>query len=257
MTEDRIIAYLLEELPKEELEQFEEECFAEEDWPNQIELAEEDLIDAYLRKELTQEQRGHFEQNYLITGARKERVTLAAAFLDHLDGCEATTEQALRAPSTKLSWTERLRVFWNNGGWQLRAAASLALLIIVIGGVWFYLSRTNRPQSFATLTLTISASNRAEGVQAARVTLPLNRDALKIFLTLPAEASTNANYRVTLESNSGDTKTLNVAERDAQSVAVELPASQLKPGRYAVKLTAIQPDGTEQRIPGNYFFEVE
>ena len=52
MTDERIIAYLLEELPEDDLERFEDECFAQESWPAQINLVEEDLIDAYLRNEL-------------------------------------------------------------------------------------------------------------------------------------------------------------------------------------------------------------
>src|SRR5947209_1065036 len=258
MTENRIIAYLLEELPKEELEQFEEDCFGVEDWPDQIELVEEDLIDAYLRHELTTEQRQHFERNYLTTGARKDRVIMAAALLGHLDDIEAAPEPTVRAPSAELSWAERLRGFWSNGRWQLRAAAALTLVIIVVGGFWFYLSRETRPQSFATLILEINVSNnRAEGVRASRVMLPLKADALKIFLKLPAGASPNTDYRVTLENDSLDTKTLKIAERDAQSVAVDLPAAQLKRGLYALRLFATQTNGTEQRIPGNYFFEVE
>ena len=67
------------ELPEEDLERFEDECFAQERWPELIDLAEEDLIDAYLRNDLTPERRRRFEQNYLTTEARLERVSMAAA----------------------------------------------------------------------------------------------------------------------------------------------------------------------------------
>src|SRR3712207_2093541 len=85
MTDERIIAYLLNELSEEESEQFEDECFAAEAWPPEINLAEEDLIDAYLRNELTAERRQRFEQNYLTTEERQERVRVAAALLHHID----------------------------------------------------------------------------------------------------------------------------------------------------------------------------
>src|SRR5215210_4154430 len=85
MTDENIIAYLLEELPDEDAEQFEDACFAEESWPSRLDLAEEDLIDAYLRNELTPERRQRFERNYLTTPAREERVILAAALLRQVD----------------------------------------------------------------------------------------------------------------------------------------------------------------------------
>src|SRR5215213_1963188 len=85
MTDERIIAYLLEELPEEELKQFEDECFAQESWPPQVSLVEGDLIDAYLRDELTPGRRQRFEQNYLTTEARRDRVLMAAALLRHVD----------------------------------------------------------------------------------------------------------------------------------------------------------------------------
>src|SRR5215218_3051501 len=98
MTDERIIAYLLKELPEEELERFEDECFTSEDWPTQISLAEEDLINDYLRKELDPEQRRHFELNYLTTVARMERVRVAAALLRHVDACAPAAETAVAAP---------------------------------------------------------------------------------------------------------------------------------------------------------------
>jgi hypothetical protein len=38
---------------------------------------------------------------------------------------------------------------------------------------------------------------------------------------------------------------------------VEIPAEELARGRYVLKLFAIKPDGSEQRISGSYFFNVE
>jgi anti-sigma factor RsiW len=100
MTDERIIAYLLKELPEEELEQFEDACFDQESWPAQLNLVEEDLIDAYLRDELTEARRQSFERNYLITEARQERVMMAAALLRHVDAApRAGTEAPVAAPT--------------------------------------------------------------------------------------------------------------------------------------------------------------
>src|SRR5215212_3878191 len=98
MTDERIIAYLLEELPEKDIEQFEDECFAQEDWPTEIDAVEKELIDAYLRDELTPERQQRFEQNYLITEARQERVVMAAALLRHIDEYDAASKTAAPAP---------------------------------------------------------------------------------------------------------------------------------------------------------------
>src|SRR5918911_605367 len=99
MTDERIIAYLLEELPAEELERFEDECFAQADWPAQLELVEDDLIDAYLSDELPHERRQRFEQNYLTTQARQDRVEVAAALLCRVEEYEAALQTADAPPT--------------------------------------------------------------------------------------------------------------------------------------------------------------
>jgi len=257
MTDQRIIAYLLEELPEEELKQFEEECFEQESWPNQIIPVEEDLIDAYLRGELTQEQRQHFERNYLTTEARRQRVTMVAALLRHVDESQAA-QPSIAVPLTKPTWAERLNDFWRGQTLPLRAAAALTLLAIIGGALWLFLSRTPSQQTFATLTLAISVSNtRAEGIQAARVKLPLNADALKISLTLPERLPTALRYRIELENDRGETRHLEIVGQDAQSLSVVIPATQLSRGQYALKLFMTKTDGTEQRVNGSYFFTVE
>ncbi|HEX8748791.1 MAG TPA: hypothetical protein VF717_16580 [Pyrinomonadaceae bacterium] len=256
MTEERIIAYLLKELPEEELERFEDECLAQESWPAEISLIEEELIDAYLRKELTEEQRGRFEQNYLTTEARRERVVMSAALIRHLDERCATAKPEPVA-SSEPTWAERLRAFWGAQSWALPAVAACLIVAVIAGALWLALFRTPEPATFAALTLSISQSNRADSAQAGRVRLPLNADALKISLTLPERVPAATGYRAELEHEAGETKSLEIAGQDARSVAVVVPGSELRRGRYAVKLFVKRQDAAEERVPGSYFFTVE
>jgi hypothetical protein len=257
MTDERIIAYLLEELPEEELRQFEDECFEQVRWQEQILPVEEDLIDAYLRDELTQEQRQRFERNYLTTEARRQRVIMAAALLRHVDECQAAPS-SIAVPPDRPTWSERLSAFWSSQTPPLRAVAALALLAIIGSALWLLLFRPPSHQTFATLTLAISVSNnRAEGIQAGTVRLPLNADALKISLKLPGGLPPSAGYRIELENDRGETRRLEIAGQEAQSVSVVIPATQLSRGQYALKLFVAKADGAEQRINGSYFFTVE
>jgi hypothetical protein len=260
MRDERILAYLLKELPEGELEQFENECFDQETWPEQINLVEEDLIDDYLHAELPPQQSQHFEQNYLTTPARLERVRLAAALIRHADTQKAATDPALyvQAPSSGLSWTRRLQAFWSGQPWPLSAAVALALIAIV-GGVWWLFSpRHPVPGTFATLTLNASATNRSEGAKTARVRLAPDVEALKISLTLPEPAPPQpTRYRVELDNNEGATWPLAIAGQDAQTVYVTIPAQRLARGRYALNLLTLDANGVEQPINAIYFFTVE
>src|SRR5689334_7113079 len=140
MTEERIIAYLLEELPEEEAARFEDECFSDEDWPEQIKLAEEDLIDEYLRGELTPERRRRFEENYLSTDARLERVRMAAALLRHVDShatvAATETHATKKTPTEDDARTSWFGALWGGRSPVPRAALSFALLLVVVAGAY-------------------------------------------------------------------------------------------------------------------------
>jgi methionine-rich copper-binding protein CopC len=258
MTDEKIIAYLLKELPEEELEQFEDECFAQESWPTEVNLVEDDLIDTYLREELTQERRGRFERNYLTTEARQERVLIAAALLRHVDKNNRADQVAVAPRSQGLTWAGRFSAFWRSQSWVFQTSSALGLVAIITGALWLSLSHAPSPRTYATLTLSISISNnRAEGIQVGKVKLPLSASDLRISLKLPERLPPAARYRVELEDENGVVKPLEMAGQDAQSVSVVIPAAQLTRGQYALKLFALKADGSEERINGSYFFAVE
>jgi hypothetical protein len=264
MTDERIINYLLKELPEEELEQFEDECFAQERWPSHLNLVEDDLIDDYLRDELPPERRRRFERNYLTTEARRQRVARAAALLRRVD--ELTPQPApaaVVAPPAPHTWLDRLRIFWQNRSWKPQTATTVLGLIFIVAGVWWFASSPRQADParsaakiFQPLVLHISHGNRAEGVREGKAKLPREGAGLKLFLTLPRPFAHAASYRVQLENEDGETKISEKAAREDQIVPLEIPAGVLARGRYAVKLFAAD-DGTEQRIPGHYYFDVE
>jgi hypothetical protein len=259
MIDERIFSYLLGELPEEESERFDAGCFAGEDWPEKIEqirLVERDLIDAYLGGELTPEQRQHFELNYLTNEVRLKRVATAAALLRHVDTLK--TEEAPVPTPVEHTWINSLIAFWRGRSLALRAGLAVGVLLVITSGVWLYRTRTTSPRAIATLTLTVSAdNNRAEGTTPTIVKLSPDADALRINLRLPDKSAAAASYRAELINNGGKSIPLSVAGRDAESVSVEILAARLTRGRYALRLFAVRPDGTEQRVSGIYLFNVE
>ena len=256
MTDERIFAYLLGELPEKESERFDEECFAGEDWPEQISLVERDLIDAYLRDDLTPEQRQHFELNYLTTDVRLKRVATAAALLRHV--ATLRTEEAPAPKHVEPTWLNSLIAFWRGRSWVLSVGLALGVVLAVTGGLWLYRTRTTSPRLIATLTLTPSAdNNRAEGATPGKVKLSPDADALKINLRLPEKSAAAASYRAELINNDGEAVPLGITGQHAESVSLEILAARLKHGRYALKLFAVNSDGSEQRVGGVYLFNVE
>lgn len=246
MTDERTIAYLLNELPEHEAEQFEEQCFSQPEWPEEIESAEYDLIEAYLKNELSPERRRRFEENYLTTVARKERLELARYFQHFL--CQQKPTRTQRA----LDFVKSLVI----APQVPRFAAILVTVGLSTTLIWFAL-RTTPPRTFAHINLAISYDDRSAGGSTQNVKLPLAKDALRVSLSLPETATQNATYRVQWENKKGPITDLAVENPNANPISVIIPANKLTPGLYALKLFRKNPDGTEERVHGNYFFNVD
>lgn len=262
IADERINAYLLGELAEEEAERFEDECFAGESWPGQINLAEEDLIDEYLRGGLTQERRRRFEQNYLTTDARVERVRMAAALLRRVDSHEESANAATvapAAPTKEVGRESRFGALWAGRAFVPRAALSFALLLVVSVGAFvaYRILPRNRTVVIVTLAPTLAERGAGDGAGPTKVRLPADAGSLAVSLTLPEGAAPSARYRVEFEDGEGNTKSIEAEGHDARSVSVVIPADGLTRGGYALRLYAITADGVEQRVRGSYLFSVE
>lgn len=239
MTDEHITAYLLEELSEEESQQFEEQCFGQEEWPAELDAVEQDLIDAYLQNELTADRKRRFEERYLTTDARKARVLTAKSF-----------QGALCPPQPKSTWRDWLPAFFRR---PLVPQTAIAILVLAVGlsifGPRFFNPRS--PQTFEPIELPMSqSSDRASGVQPVIVSLPLSKDALRIHLKLPSSPGTDG-YRVEWENARGPIRELKLESQDAQSVVVIIPAAELTRGQYLLKLS------NKTGVIGNYYFNAE
>lgn len=237
--------YLLGQLTDDEQQRIEERLLTEDEFFEELEITKDELVEEYRAKQLTQAEREWFGQNFLASPEGRQRQRFASTlnlYISHQ-----------LQPQKKLSGAERFFAYWNSQPTLLRAAAAMAVLVILVGIYW--VSRTPSPQSFATLTLTNSSSTRSSGTEAPK--LRLQEHALKLTLMLPTPATPGERYRVELLNDKGENKTSEVAGQDAQSVTAEIPAAQLTPGQYAVTLSKVSGAGSLQRIPGSYYFTVE
>ena len=241
MNNQHTTSYLLGELTEEETERFEERCFAEEEWPAELDSVEQELIDAYLCNELNKDQRLRFETHYLTTDARKTRVLTAQSLLHVLT----------QAPTKSVRQT--IRAFWEK---PLVPQLALVMIVVLAFTIWLVLpsvaSLLELDESHRTIYVGLTSWDRLGGVRETTVTVPLDRDALFVYLNPPKETPGTVAYRIQWEDANGVVD--NVKAPNKWQLRVRIPAAKLKPGQYVLKLYEIYEDGTEQRVSGGYYF---
>lgn len=243
MNDELITAYLLQELSEEEAERFEEECFAQEEWPAKLDAVELDLIDAYLRNRLSREQRRHFKENYLITNARKARFLLAESFLNVI-------------PPQRKTFPEKLQRILQ---WPLvpQTAVAILILAVMVPVSYLWLSRKPYTKTYSHLDLAMAAPDRgSNGPETKIIKLPLSTDGLKIDLELPKQPQSGPTYRVEWGNSRKTLGALPIDSQTDQSVVVIIWANQLSPDRYVLKLFKTN-RGEAEQIVGSYFFNAE
>ncbi|MDX6500942.1 MAG: hypothetical protein QOG23_4202 [Blastocatellia bacterium] len=252
---NRIRRYLLGKLADSEKEQIEQELLANDDLFEEILIVEEELADEYVAGKLSREEQAAFEKHFLATPERQQNLRFAQA-LNRYVRAEANRELVRAEANRELNPTPVPPVYWAPRSWIGRVAAVVAV-IAVAAALWLLIPRSQTPRSFAPLTLTISSSSRDQGAQSTRVSLPPGADALKISLRLPNPSPPAVRYRVELLDDNVGSRTLETTEHDGDSVVLVIPRAELRRGRYAINLIAVQAGGTEQPINGSYYFTVE
>lgn len=232
MTHERLTAYLLRELTEEEAEQFEDQCFAHEKWPADLDAAERELIDAYLGNELGEDRRLRFEKNYLATDARKARVLTAQSLRQVL-----TRKPTKKEPS--------------KGLWRKSLVLPAVVLLLVAIAIWL----VSPAFPFVLGIRDTSIAITLKPGQDEKVGLPFPYDVLKIYLILPEPSPDTVSYRVQWMDAHGVRGDLKGEEgfRGA-ALLVRIPAAKLREGQYVLKVHEIYRNGTESHVSVNYYF---
>ena len=250
--------YLLGQLAEEEQQAIEQRLLTEDALFEELEVTEGELFDEYVSNELTPIDRKQFEQYFLSTPERQSELKFAAGLREYVAKKTIGDDATQRSRTvTKGSWLERTPLAWF-GQTQLSRIAAIAALLVVIGGAfWFTRLDRHPPTSYAAFTLTISNNDRAGSGSATEVNLPLTAEAVRLYLKLPEALDQATHFRVELLKESGETLNVERVALIEQSAVIELPATQLSRGQYALKIYVVKPDGTEERINGSYFLSVK
>ena len=242
----KIRDYLLGRLTEEEQEKIEERLMVEDDFFDELEISKGELIEEYCAGELVQNDHQWFESHYLASAEGKQRHSFALAL--------GSLKRSIPAPAPKPTLLERLRSLLNVR--QLQPVAASAALVLVAGvGLAIYISTL--PSSYDHVTLTNNVADRSlTGNQYQKVTLSPEAGGLRISLKLPETATPGAKYRVEFD-NRTDVENLTPHLDETNAVVVEIPAKKLPAGLYALRLFETKGNGTEQRVGGEYRFEIK
>jgi hypothetical protein len=236
----RIKDYLLGKLSEDEREKIEERLMVEDALFEELEILKGELVEDYREGVLTRTERRSFENGFLSSPEGRQKQVFAAAI--------HTLEQ--RRQPQPVGLFGRIFAFFRQPQW---AGASVALATVVI--VVIILVKTpQQPSKFVAITLTSNAVTRSnEDIQYPKIAIPPDTNELRVSLTLPQPATPDTRYRIVLD-NRRDQTSLQPSGQDANSVSVVIPAQQVPTGLYNLIIYEIKPNGTEQRIPGNYYF---
>ena len=156
--EKTIIAYLLGELPEEELQRFERRYLEEESLFQELQEIEDELIDDYVTGALSAERRTAFEQYFLRSPERRDKVEFARAITERARAWKKSGQaEASRAVSLDTQRTSEPGVSietkvlpfkgWQHPvpAWRQWAAIAAAVLFAVAGvGLWLKASHLQR-----------------------------------------------------------------------------------------------------------------
>ena len=231
--------YLLGQLPAEELVQFEQRLFSDNNVFEELLASEDELIEASIGNELSPAEDDQFKKYFLTTSDRKEKLQFRRALQRVAQKNRMHRDVVPRGMPRVPRWFPQI-------------AVSVAALVIIGGIVWMLLPRT-----VGERTLVAALNERGSGGVAETLTLPVPYDDLKLRLKLPQPAIPAKDYRVEMRSADGQTRALKPASHDEQFVDVVIPVSSLSRGDYAFKVSAIKADSSVESFPQSYLLSVD
>ena len=124
---EKALQYLLGMLPQREAEEFEEQCFADDDLFEEMSALENDLIDSFVRGELSEAERQQFEKGYLISPARRANVQFSRALAGELSTAQ---------PGKAATKSRTLPALFSLQGWPGQLAWAAMAAVVLVGVSW-------------------------------------------------------------------------------------------------------------------------
>ena len=248
--------YLLGQLQGEDEDRLELRLLTDPAFGEEFDTVVDEITDQYVGNQFQGEERKRVEQYFLRSAERQNKVRFACELLSQAAAERGSEVENVPVP-TEPGWWERARLFWNGQALSVRFATIFATFVILAGLAMLLMPTRNVPAPvYASIALKISNAERSVGPDVVSVKPPPGAAGIRIELTLPDEAPQAKSYRVNLTGEQGS-RDVPVAEQNAGSVVVIVPTADAPPGSYTIRLFGLNADGSEQRVRGSYFFNVE
>jgi hypothetical protein len=245
--------YLLGQLDQSAAERLELRLLTDAAFGEEFDVIVNEITDGYVGNELRADDRKRVQQYFLRSTERQNKLRFASELLERA-AIERAPASVVQAEPGML---ERVRAFWGNMALLTRFATTFAAIVIVAGVLLLTVPGTRTSGTYAVVNLTISNSERASGSEIKQVRLEPGSPGIQIELALPDQIPQSKNYRVELLAEKQASRNLRIEQQTEAKLVVVVPANEIGPGSYFVRLYATNPDGTEQRIRGTYFFAVQ
>lgn len=148
LSEQKIVSYLLGELPEEEQVAIEDRAFADQSVLREILAVEQDLLDDYVSGDIPKEKLRNFETHFLASEERRKKVAFAKALATVVNEKPAPQESRVVVSPTP-SWLSELTAFFTRPITACSFAAAALVLFVV--GSWLVFDRVRLGSELAQL----------------------------------------------------------------------------------------------------------
>ena len=232
---------------------------------DEFDVVVDEIAIRYVAGEFAGEEKEQVENYFLRTPERQNKVRVMSELLHHsaMTRAEKATVDTpvqvvppMPAPAGDAGFFVRVGSLWRSQP-LVSAVATFAMLVVVASFVYLVQTGGLTPQPY-TFALTSSNVERAPGdsTEPKSIRIPAGTTELHIQLLLSPQQTQPKSYRAEFVAPATP-RDLPIVSHDAQSVVVAVPATNLKPDRYAIRLYAVLDDGREERVSGSFMFRVE
>jgi hypothetical protein len=260
-TEISFRRYLLGWLGQEEQETLEKRLLTDDEYFEELLMAEDELVDDYISGALSESERERFEQHFLAAAERQQKLGFARALNKYV------TVDRLK-PSSPATARRQSDSFWRrfvpaslHAQKPLLGVSLAALLIIICGVSWLVVKNMrlqNQSGQGASAAVALSLSPGLTRGAGEIKKLAITADTSTVELRLELIRDEYQLYRAIVQTDEG--KEVFTADKltpetvaTRRAVIVNLPARLLSSGDHRVKLSGIAANGVSEDVDTYYF----
>lgn len=235
---ESIRPYLLGLIQQNEQPQIEERLLVDNEFYEELLIAEDELIDEYLAGRLSLLERRNFEEHFLVTAEREQKVRFGRALKKY------TADKASQRAISKQRWWSYPAAFLSSRNAVASLALAAATLVLVVG-VWLAAKNPSQqtpggPAPASIVTAVLIPGTAREGGEITRISIPPGTDTIQLRLALPT--GDYEKYRAAILTSQGTnvwTATNLQPERlvEGKFIVLNLPANIFRRDDYQAKLS--------------------